>query len=59
VVVRSDGAGTRWINGQAQAGSSAVAGLKPGQIRADGRVYEPYQLLRSSPADPTGEAPAP
>jgi prepilin-type N-terminal cleavage/methylation domain-containing protein len=26
-----------------------VAGLKPGQIRADGRVYEPYQVLRPGP----------
>ncbi len=46
MVVRSDGSTTRWVNGQPQAGASGVAGLKPGQIRADGRVYEPYQVLQ-------------
>jgi len=50
MVIRSDGTGTRWVNGLPQIGTSAVAGLKPGQIRADGRVYEPYQVLRPSPA---------
>ncbi|MCA1926401.1 MAG: hypothetical protein LDL16_09015 [Thiobacillus sp.] len=45
VVVRSDGNSTRWVNGRAQVGASGPAGLKPGQIRADGKVYEPYQLL--------------
>ncbi len=51
VVIRSDGARTNWINGQPQAGVSGVAGLKPGQFRAHGRVYEPYQVLRPD-ADP-------
>jgi hypothetical protein len=46
VVVRSDGPGTRWVNGRAEVGSGSVVGLKPGQVRADGRVYEPYQVLR-------------
>ncbi len=50
VVIRSDGNSTRWVNGQPQVGASGVAGLKPGQIRADGKVYEPYQVLRPSPA---------
>ncbi len=54
VVIRSDGAATAWINGRPQAGASGAAGLKPGQIRAGGRIYEPYQVL--GPAD---EAPRP
>lgn len=58
MVVRSDGKNTRWVNGQSQAGASGVTGLKPGQIRADGIVYEPYQVLRSSPATPVVEEPA-
>jgi hypothetical protein len=48
-VIRSDGKSTRWVDGKAQVGTSGVAGLKPGQIRADGKVYEPYQILRSPP----------
>lgn len=45
MVVRSDGRHTRWVNGRAQLGNSGTGGLKPGQIRADGKVYEPYQVL--------------
>jgi len=52
VVIRSDGATTRWIDGQAQRGGAAVPGLKPGQIRANGKVYEPYQVLRPRPPEP-------
>ena len=59
MVIRSDGSSTRWVNGQAQVGGSGVAGLKPGQIRADGKVYEPYQVLRPSPAAPVAEEPTP
>ncbi|MBU1395904.1 MAG: hypothetical protein KKE84_07150 [Gammaproteobacteria bacterium] len=59
VLVRSDGKTTRWVDGQPQLDASGVAGLKPGQIRADGRVYEPYQVLRPSPAAPVAEKPAP
>jgi hypothetical protein len=59
LVVRSDGKSTRWVNGQPQAGASGVAGLKPGQIRAGGKVYEPYQVLRPSPAATVTEEPAP
>lgn len=59
MVVRSDGKNTRWVNGQPQAGASSVAGLKPGQIRSEGKVYEPYQVLRPSPATPVVEEPAP
>jgi hypothetical protein len=49
IVIRSDGAATRWVDGKAQHGSAGVAGLKPGQVRAHGKVYEPYQVLRPSP----------
>jgi len=59
VLVRSDGKTTRWVDGQPQLDASGVAGLKPGQIRADGKVYEPYQLLRPSPAMPVAEEPTP
>jgi hypothetical protein len=31
--------------------------MKPGQIRADGKVYEPYQVLR--PAAPANKESAP
>lgn len=51
VMIRSDGQITRWVNGEPQAGASGVAGLKPGQIRATGRIYEPYQVL--PPASPS------
>lgn len=59
VVIRSDGRTTRWVNGKAQVGASTVSGLKPGQIRANGKVYEPYQVLRPSPAAPVAEEPTP
>jgi hypothetical protein len=36
-----------------------VAGLKPGQIRAGGKVYEPYQVLRPGPGPTITEEPAP
>lgn len=59
VVIRSDGKGTRWINGRPRPGTSPVAALKPGQIRARGRVYEPYQVLQPRPAAPAHSEPAP
>jgi hypothetical protein len=52
VVIRSDGRTTRWIDGKAQRDGSAVSGLKPGQVRANGKVYEPYQVLRPTPRNP-------
>jgi hypothetical protein len=52
VVVRSDGKTTRWVDGKAQGDGASIRGLKPGQSRADGRVYEPYQILRLPPAPP-------
>ena len=54
VVIRSDGKTTRWVDGKAQRDGSAVSGLKPGQIRANGKVYEPYQVLRPRPPQPAG-----
>lgn len=55
MVIRSDGKATSWVNGQPQVGATGVKGLKPGQIQADGRVYEPYQVLRPSPVKATSE----
>jgi len=51
VLIRSDGETTRWVDGKPQVGASSVAGLKPGQIRANGRIYEPYQVLRPVPPE--------
>jgi hypothetical protein len=52
VVMRSDGKTTRWVDGKPEVGTSSVSGLKPGQIRASGKVYEPYQVLRPVPPSP-------
>jgi len=54
LVIRSDGQTTRWVDGKAQAGASGVADLKPGQIRAGGKVYEPYQVLRPTASTAAG-----
>jgi len=59
MVIRSDGKGTRWVNGQPQVGASGVADLKPGQILSNGKVYEPYQVLRPSPAPALAKEPTP
>ena len=59
IVIRSDGTGTRWVNGQPQVDASGVAGLKPGQIRADSKVYEPYQVLSPTPAPAIAKEPTP
>ena len=56
-VIRSDGRATHWIDGRPQADPAGAAGLKPGQVRADGKVFEPYQVLRPAPAP--AEKPAP
>lgn len=56
VVIRSDGKSTRWVDGKAEVGTSSVTGLKPGQIRANGKVYEPYQVLRPQPPNPAERA---
>ncbi len=52
LVIRSDGSRMSWVNGRPQVGTSGVADLKPGQLRADGKVYEPYQVLRPGTPDP-------
>ena len=54
VLIRSDGETTRWVDGKPQVGASGVACLKPGQIRATGKVYEPYQVLHQAPPMPAG-----
>jgi hypothetical protein len=61
VVIRSDGTTTRWVDGKAQSGATPTRGLKPGQTRADGKVYEPYQILRqpTAPSQPSSEDAAP
>jgi hypothetical protein len=58
-VTRSDGSSTSWINGQPRAGAAGVAGLKPGQIRAGGKIYEPYQVLRPGAGPAIAKEPAP
>lgn len=57
LVVRSDGRRIRWVNGKAQLDAAGVEGLKPGQIRAGKRVYEPYQVLTPAPEAPEKETP--
>lgn len=59
VVIRSDGRSTSWVNGRPRPGASGAGGLKPGQIRAEGRIYEPYQVLRPAPATPAPGEPKP
>ncbi len=56
IVIRSDGKTTRWVDGKPEVGAPSVRGLKPGQTRADGKVYEPYQIVR--PALPEESPPA-
>lgn len=53
VVLRSDGRNTRWINGHPVDGSAAAPlfkgqSLKPGQTVANGRIYEPHQIIRET-----------
>lgn len=50
VLIRSDGKTTRWVDGKAQIGTAGVSNMKPGQIRANGKLYEPYQVQRTLPA---------
>lgn len=53
VVLRSDGRNTRWINGHPVNGSAAAPlfkgqPLQPGQTIANGRIYEPHQIIRET-----------
>lgn len=61
IVIRSDGKTTRWVDGAAEFDGAGPSGLKPGQIRSDGKVYEPYQVLRpfTPPSPPLEKEPAP
>ncbi len=61
IVIRSDGKTTRWVDGAAEFDGAGPSGLKPGQIRSDGKVYEPYQILRplTPPSPPPEKDPAP
>lgn len=54
VVLRSDGGTTQWVDGQPQVrhGMDYDADghrLEPGQLLYDGKVYEPYQIIRNKP----------
>jgi hypothetical protein len=57
LVVRADGQRIRWVNGKAQLDTAGVEGLKPGQIRAGKRVFEPYQVLTPAPQAAEEETP--
>lgn len=57
LVVRSDGRRIRWVNGKAQLDAAGIEGMKPGQIRAGKRVYEPYQVLTPTPQAVEKETP--
>jgi hypothetical protein len=59
VLIRSDGKTTRWVDGKAQIGTSGISNMKPGQIRANGKLYEPYQVLRPQPAASSEQEPTP
>jgi hypothetical protein len=53
LVIRSDGQNTRWINGRPVSGfvrAPAYKGhaLKPGQTVANGKIYEPHQIIREN-----------
>lgn len=62
VVIRSDGRATHWVDGRPQ--PEGIRDLKPGQVRANGKVYEPYQVTKpqppaNAPRDPAPATPAP
>jgi hypothetical protein len=59
MLIRSDGKTTRWVDGKAQVGTAGIANMKPGQIRANGKLYEPYQVLRPQPAASSEQEPTP
>lgn len=53
VIIRSDGQVTHWVDGRPAA--AAPRSLRPGQTRARGSVYESYQLLPPTSAQPTSD----
>jgi hypothetical protein len=58
VIIRSDGQVTHWVDGKPA--TAAPRSLRPGQTRARGKVYESYQLLPPTSAQPASdEHPAP
>ena len=61
VITRSDGVATHWVNGRPHVGRSSdkVQNLKPGQTRAEKKVYESYQIRQPSPVRMTPSIPAP
>ena len=61
VITRSDGVSTHWVNGRPHVGRSSdkVQNLKPGQTRAEQKVYESYQIRQPDHARITPSAPAP
>ena len=46
LITRSDGVATHWVNGRPHVcrSSDKVRNLKPGQTRAEQKVYESYQI---------------
>jgi hypothetical protein len=59
VLLRSDGKTTRWVDGKAQTGTAGISNMKPGQVRANGKLYEPYQVLRPQPDASETKEPTP
>lgn len=63
VITRSDGVATHWIDGRPHVGRSSdkVRNLKPGQTRAEKKIYESYQIRQPDNARsaPPGPAPSP
>lgn len=61
VITRSDGVATHWINGRPHVGraSNKVRNLKPGQTRAEQKVYESYQIRQPETARPPIPASSP
>lgn len=59
VLIRSDGKTTRWVDGKAQTGTTGISNMKPGQVRANGKLYEPYQVLRPRPPASSEKDPTP
>lgn len=61
VITRSDGVATHWVNGRPHVGRSSdkVQNLKPGQTRAEQKVYESYQIRQPDNARMPPPVPSP